>query len=259
MSEQTRERPVTGVLAVDKPEGWTSFDVVAVSRRVFAVRKVGHGGTLDPLATGVLPVLVGPATKFVERLHTAPKVYAALVRFGAETTTDDGEGKVTRQMQAPSREDAESALAEFRGVITQVPPAYAAVKVGGRPAYARARAGETVTLAAREVQVLRLDVTHWSSEGDIGLLVVCSSGTYVRSLARDLGRAAGSAAHLAGLRRLAVGALEVREATGIEDLRRAGREAALARLRAVGDVLLALPERYLSEPADRLVSAGGTQ
>lgn len=255
MSEQTRERPVTGVLAVDKPEGWTSFDVVAVSRRVFAVRKVGHGGTLDPLATGVLPVLVGPATKFVERLHTATKVYAALVRFGAETTTDDREGEVTRESPAPARADAESALAGFRGVIAQVPPAFAAVKVGGRPAYARARAGETMTLAAREVQVMRLDVTDWSSEDDLGLLVVCSSGTYVRSLARDLGRAAGSAAHLAGLRRLAVGALEVSGATGIEDLRRAGKEAALARLRPVGDDLLALPARYLSEPADRLVTS----
>ncbi len=223
------------------------------------VRRVGHGGTLDPLATGLLPILVGPATKFVERLHTAPKVYLALVRFGAETTTDDREGKITRTAAVPERAVAERALAAFRGVISQVPPSYAAVKVGGRPAYARARAGETLTLAAREVRVTRLDVTRWASESDLGLLVVCSSGIYIRSLARDLGRATDSAAHLAGLRRLAVGALDVADAIGIDELRRAGREAALARLRAAADELLVLPTRYLSEPIDRLVAQGATE
>ena len=180
-------------------------------------------------------------------------MYAALVSFGHETDTDDREGKVTRQADPPSRDAAEAALAEFRGVIQQIPPAYAAVKVGGRPAYARARAGETVVLAAREVQVLRLDVTRWSGEHDLGLLVVCTSGTYVRSLARDLGRAAGSAAHLAGLRRLAVGALEVSDATSVDALRRGGREAATARIRPLGDELLALDSRYLREPAGKLV------
>jgi tRNA pseudouridine55 synthase len=217
------------------------------------VRRVGHGGTLDPAATGLLPVLVGTGTKFADRIHTARKVYAALVRFGQETDTDDREGKVTREAPAPKRADVESALAGFRGVIQQTPPQYAAVKVGGRTAYARARAGETFELAAREVQVHRLDVTRWSGDGDLGLLVVCSSGTYVRSLARDLGRASGSAAHLRGLRRLAVGALDVRDATPIDELRRAGHDAAIARIRALGDDLLVLDERYLTEPADRLV------
>jgi tRNA pseudouridine55 synthase len=200
-------------------------------------------------------VLVGPATKFVERLHTAPKVYAAVVRFGTETATDDREGNVTRLSPAPSRSDAESALSGFRGVISQRPPAYAAVKVGGRPAYARARAGETVELAARVVQVTRLDVTRWSGEADLGLLVVCSSGTYVRSLARDIGRTAGSAAHLAALRRLAVGALDLSGAIGIEELRRLGKEAALALLKPVGDELLALDPRYLTEDADELATS----
>ena len=249
---------MAGILPIDKPAGWTSFDVVAVVRATVGIRKVGHGGTLDPLATGLLPVLVGAATKFVERLHTAPKVYAAVVRFGQETATDDREGTVTRVSPAPDRDEAESALAGFRGVISQRPPAYAAVKVGGRPAYARARAGETMTLAAREVRVTRLDVTRWSAEADLGLLVVCSSGTYVRSLARDLGRAVGSAAHLWGLRRLAVGALEARDAIGIEELRRSGRDAALALLRPAGDELLGLDARYLTEAADRLVPHEGT-
>ena len=252
-SGETQEPPRSGVLAVDKPAGWTSFDVVAVARRTLGIRRVGHGGTLDPAATGLLPILVGDATKFTERLHTAPKVYLALVRFGTETDTDDREGKVTRTSPAPARGDAEAALDGFRGVISQIPPDYAAVKVGGRPAYARARAGETLTLAAREVQVHRLDVTRWSTETDLGLLVVCSSGTYVRSLARDLGRATGSAAHLVGLRRLAVGALEVGDATSIDVLRREGQDAATARVRAVGDELLVLPARYLTDPIDKLV------
>jgi tRNA pseudouridine55 synthase len=238
---------------VDKPGNWTSFDVVAVARKIVGVRRTGHGGTLDPMATGVLPVLVGGATKFTERLHTAAKVYAAVVRFGSETETDDREGKTTEMASPPSRDVAEHALAGFRGVIEQRPPAYAAVKVGGRPAYARARAGEQLDLAARKVQVLRLDVTHWSSDAEMGLLVVCSSGTYVRSLARDIGRAASSAAHLASLRRLAVGALEVEDAITIELLRGEGRDAAVARLREPSDALLELRERYLSEPADKLV------
>lgn len=229
---------------------------MAVVRGVIGERRVGHGGTLDPLATGLLPVLVGSATKFVERLHTATKVYAARVRFGAETATDDREGALTRSAAVPDRTRVEGALAGFRGVIRQQPPAYAAVKVGGRTAYSRARAGESVELAAREVQVYRLVMARWS-DGECDLLVVCSSGTYVRALARDVGRAAGSAAHLAGLRRLAVGALDVRDAIGIDALRSVGRDAAIGRLRPASDEVLVLDERYLTDPADRLVSGAG--
>lgn len=213
---------------------------------------MGHGGTLDPLATGMLPILVGPATRFVERLHTAPKVYVARIRFGAETATDDAEGAVTRSAAAPDPARVEAALDTFRGVIQQRPPAYAAVKVDGRRAYDRARAGETVELAAREVQVFRIEMTDWA-EDVARLIVVCSAGTYIRSIARDLGRATGSAAHLAGLRRAAVGALDVRDAVGIEELRRSGREAALARLRPTTDALLVLDRRYLDAPARDLV------
>ena len=210
------------------------------------------------MATGLLPILVGSATKFFDRLHEAPKVYAAVVRFGSEMDTDDATGKMTREARAPARTKAEAALSAFRGVIKQTPPAYAAVKVGGRPAYVRARSGEVVELAAREVQVTRLDVTGWNGDTDLGLIVVCSSGTYIRSIARDLGRETGSAAHLAQLRRLAVGSLDVRDATPIEALRREGHDAALARVRPVGDELLALDPRYMSEPADKLVRAETT-
>jgi tRNA pseudouridine55 synthase len=257
VSKDPGAHPPTGVLAVDKPAGWTSHDVVAVARGILGLRRIGHGGTLDPAATGLLPLVVGSATKYVDRLHTAAKVYVARVRFGTETSTDDAEGESTRTAPCPPRERVEAALESFRGVIQQRPSAYSAVKVGGRPAYARARSGEAIELAAREVHVHRLDVTSWPAEDEIGLLVVCSSGTYVRAIARDLGRATDSAAHLVALRRLAVGALDVRDAIGIDALRAAGREAALARLVAADDALLALDERYLQEPADRLVSTRG--
>jgi len=148
----------------------------------------------------------------------------------------------------------ERALAPLRGVIQQVPPQYAAVKVSGRPAYARARSGETVDLAARTVRVFRLDVIAISPP-DMRLLVVCSSGTYVRSIARDLGRALGSAAHLAGLRRLAVGALEARDALTPDQLRARGREAT-ALLKAANEDLLTLDPRFMERPAGKLVGAG---
>ncbi|MEO8632047.1 MAG: tRNA pseudouridine(55) synthase TruB [Chloroflexota bacterium] len=245
------------MLAIDKPEGWTSHDVVAVARGVLGIRRIGHGGTLDPLATGLLALLVGETTRSTERLHTAPKVYDALVRFGSETATDDRQGEATRSAAAPSAaSEIEAALGPLRGAIQQVPPAYAAVKVGGRTAYSRARSGEVVELAAREVQVHRLEMTDWNSP-DARLLIVCGSGTYVRSLARDLGRALGSAAHLAALRRLAIGSLDVEDAIDIEALRTAGRDAAVARLRSWDDAMLSLPRRYLDESAGKLVGAGG--
>jgi len=228
-----------------------------VARGVLGIRRVGHAGTLDPLATGLLALLVGEATRATERIHTAPKVYDALVRFGSETATDDREGQTTRSAAPPAGvETIESALDSLRGAIQQVPPTYAAVKVGGRTAYSRARRGEYLELAAREVQVHRLEMTEWHTP-DARLLVVCSSGTYVRSIARDLGRALGSAAHLAALRRLAIGALDVADAIGIDALRAAGRDAAVARLRAMDDTILALPRRYLAEPAGKIVGAGG--
>ena len=226
-------------------------------RGVLGLQRVGHGGTLDPLATGLLAVLVGETTRATERLHTAPKVYDALVRFGTETATDDREGAPTRSAASPGdASQIEAGLGPLRGAIQQVPPAYAAVKVRGRTAYSRARSGEAVELAAREVQVHRLEMIDWNPP-DVRLLIVCGSGTYVRSMARDLGRAIGSAAHLAGLRRLAIGALDVADATGIEALRAAGHDAAVARLRAMADAIVELPRRYFDEPAGKLVGAGG--
>ena len=202
-------------------------------------------------------MLVGEATRSTELLHTAPKVYDALVRFGSETATDDRQGQTTRSAAPPTtRSRVDEALAPLRGAIQQVPPAYSAVKVGGRRAYSRARSGETVALAAREVQVHRIEMTDWNPP-DARLLIVCSSGTYVRSIARDLGLSVGSAAHLAALRRLAIGALDIADAIGIDALRAAGRDAAVARLRVMNEETLRLPRRYLDEAADKLVGAGG--
>lgn len=214
----------SGVLAIDKPVGWTSHDVVAVARALTRVRRVGHGGTLDPLASGLLPILVGHATKFAERLHEATKVYDAIVRFGSETTTDDREGTPTRTADPPDDARLEGALVGLRGVTLQVPPAYAALKVKGRPAYARARAGEVLDLPARTVQVLRLDVIA-TAPPDVRLLVVCSSGTYVRSLIADLGDA-----YCLELRRTHIGAFDVADA---DEERLIGLDDALGFLPAV--------------------------
>jgi tRNA pseudouridine55 synthase len=249
------EAEPTGVLPVDKPTGWTSHDVVAIARRTFTVRRVGHGGTLDPLATGLLPILVGAATKYADRLHAAPKAYAALVTFGSETTTDDREGTVRREAPVPAMEVAalEAALDPFRGELQQVPPDFAAVKVGGRRAYTIARSGAEVHVAARTVRVDRLAVATWRPPR-LRVLIVCGSGTYVRALARDIGRALGSAAHLGGLRRLAVGALSVDDAVEVGRIRALGRTALVQRLRPADDRLLAIDERYLLTPPEDVLN-----
>ena len=243
---------------VDKPAGWTSFDVVAVARGVLGAKRVGHGGTLDPLATGLLPLLVGSATKFADRLHTASKVYAALVTFGTETTTDDREGTTVRDAEVPalSATELDAALSSFRGEIAQVPPAFAAVKVDGRRAYSRARGGETMTLSARPVMIERLAVASWEPPA-LRLLVVCSTGTYIRSLARDLGRATGSAAHLGGLRRLAVGAMTLDDATTVETLRLNWGTPGAARLLGADDRILPLADRFREASAAELLATWG--
>lgn len=244
-----------GVLAVDKPSGWSSHDVVAIARRTLGVRRVGHGGTLDPLATGLLPILVGAATKYADRLHSASKAYAALVTFGTETTTDDREGTVRRAAPAPAIDLAAlaAALDAFRGEIPQVPPDFAAVKVEGRRAYAIARSGQEVHIAARTVRVDRIAVASWRSPR-LRVLIVCGSGTYVRSLARDIGRAVGSAAHLGALRRLAVGALSVDDAIEVGKIRALGPTALVARLRPADDRLLEIDDRYISTPPEDVLN-----
>jgi tRNA pseudouridine55 synthase len=218
-----------GILVAAKPAGPTSHDVVALIRRLAATKRVGHGGTLDPFASGVLPLFLGKATRLVEYHLADRKAYRATVCFGASSATDDLEGELTPSAgPAPDRATVESALAGFTGEISQRPPAYSAIKVGGRRAYAMARAGEAVELAPRDVTIHRLDILEWDgsdAERPIAVIdVECSAGTYVRSLARDLGEAVGSAAYLGALVRTASGPFTLAGAVSLD----AARDAAAA-------------------------------
>jgi tRNA pseudouridine55 synthase len=213
-----------GLLLVDKPAGVSSHDVVGAARRSLGEKRIGHAGTLDPFATGLLVLLVGRATRLLPHLPGEPKVYEARIRFGDETDTEDLHGTVVRTAPRPTRSALLAALPQFVGSIDQVPPAYSAKRVDGQRAYALARAGEAVTLAPVRIRVLRwelLDLTLDDAGGvyEATVRIVCGGGTYVRSLARDLARAVGSAAHLVALRRTAAGPFRVEDACTLEDLR----------------------------------------
>jgi tRNA pseudouridine55 synthase len=215
-----------GILLVDKPAGLTSHDVVARVRRAFGTRKVGHAGTLDPMATGLLVVGIEGATRLLTYIVGADKTYETTIRLGSTTTTDDAEGEVVVQadaeaLDAVTVERVDAGVRALTGRISQVPSSVSAVKVDGRRAYDRVRAGEEVVLAAREVTVSRFDVHERrtvSGAIDLDATVDCSSGTYIRSLARDLGAGLGVGGHLTALRRTRVGSFDVADAVGIDDL-----------------------------------------
>ncbi len=253
-----------GILVIDKPAGPTSHDVVALIRRLAATKRVGHGGTLDPFAGGVLPIFLGHATRVVEYHLGDTKRYRATVCFGGSSTTDDLEGEITpSDGPAPTREAVETTLAAMVGPISQRPPAYSAIKVGGRRAYAMARAGETVVLAEREVTLHALTMTEWDGsdpERPIAIVdVTCSAGTYVRALARDLGEAVGSAAYLGALSRTASGPFELTDAVPLDDVRAAaaeGPEGLTAILRPIDDGLDAFPSIALTETELLAVARG---
>ena len=223
----TSEPTPDGLLVVDKPSGWTSHDVVARARRLCATRKVGHAGTLDPMATGVLVLGVGRATRLLTFLVGCDKDYAATIRLGQATLTDDAEGEVTASMGVSGLErDAVVAAAQpLTGDIEQVPSAVSAIKVKGERSYHRVRAGESVDLPARPVTVSRFeigDVRALTVDGvpvvDVDVEVTVSSGTYVRALARDLGTALGCGGHLTALRRTRVGGFTLADAHPLADL-----------------------------------------
>jgi len=209
-----------GLLIVDKPSGWTSHDVVARIRRLAGTRRVGHAGTLDPMATGVLVVGLGRGTRLLGHLALHDKDYDATMRLGVRTTTDDAEGDVVEIRDASAVSDGAlaDAVGRFVGDIDQVPAAVSAVKVDGKRAYARVREGEPVDLAPRRVHVARFDVVRRHGD-DVEVEVTCSTGTYVRALARDVGEALGVGAHLTGLRRTRVGAFALAAATPLDQLR----------------------------------------
>jgi len=239
---------VDGLLLVDKPAGVTSHDVVLAARRAFGEKRVGHAGTLDPFATGLLVLLFGRATRLLPHLEGVPKEYEAAMTFGRETDTDDLAGTTVREAPAPSDEAIHAALPHLTGTLHQLPPAYSAKRVGGRRAYEAARAGDALELTPAVVQVF-----EWRDlrrEGDTLLATIsCGGGTYIRALARDLGRLTGSAAHLTALRRVRSGPFHVRDAVTLEQLRE-GRAA----IRPALDALPSLPRVVLAEPdAERVL------
>ncbi|KLO29155.1 tRNA pseudouridine(55) synthase TruB [Mycobacterium haemophilum] len=236
-----------GIVVVDKPAGMTSHDVVARCRRIFCTRKVGHAGTLDPMATGVLVLGVERATKILGLLTGASKGYAATIRLGQTTSTEDAEGELLQCVSAQhvTDEAIAAAVGGLRGDILQVPSAVSAIKVDGRRAYRLVREGHAVELQARPVRIDRFEVQAVRSHGqlvDVDVEVDCSSGTYIRALARDLGDALGVGGHLTSLRRTRVGRFELEQARSLEDL------AELPRLSRTLDetCLLMFPRRDLT-------------
>ncbi len=236
----TQRRDVSGWLILDKPYGMTSTQAVGKVRWLLGAKKAGHAGTLDPLATGLLPIALGEATKTVPAVQDGTKVYRFDVAWGVETTTDDIEGgAVATSPVRPAEAAVLAALPAFTGAISQVPPAFSAIKVDGERAYDLARAGETVELAAREVRIDELRLVRHGP--DLSTFeVTCGKGTYVRSLARDLARALGTRGHVASLRRARVGGFDEASAITLDALEAASDRAAL--LRPVADGLSALPE-----------------
>lgn len=206
-----------GILLIDKPLRISSHDVVNDVRRRFGTKRVGHAGTLDPLASGLLIVAVGPATRFLQYLPLEPKVYIADIVFGRSTTTYDAEGELSEPKPLP--DDllgvVEATLPGFRGLIQQLPPIYSAVKVGGKPLYSYARTGKDVERVARTVHISEFEI-HSSTKDSIKARIVCSGGTYIRSLANDLGETIGCGAYLSGLVRTEVGRFDLTQATPLD-------------------------------------------
>jgi tRNA pseudouridine55 synthase len=250
---------IFGILNVTKPPGWTSFDVVALVRRLTKTRRVGHGGTLDPLATGVLPVLLGQATRLAEYLIQLSKGYRAEVRLGVATDTYDAEGDVTFQGNPANLTftDIQSAVASFIGQIEQTAPRYSAIKHKGKPLYSYARAGVALPeLKKREVTVYSLDIVDLRPP-TLTLDIECGSGTYIRSLAHDLGLKLGCGAHLSSLTRTHVGPLSLKNSTTIEQLRSAPANDWQANLLIAPDALLTgWRAAILDEPSQEKLRLG---
>ncbi|UCD40686.1 MAG: tRNA pseudouridine(55) synthase TruB [Chloroflexota bacterium] len=222
MDNEQIKNVVSGVLVIDKPIGLTSHDVVQIIRRGTGIRRAGHTGTLDPRASGVLVVLIGPAVRLSEYVSASDKRYQATIRLGSSTDTYDAEGMVTSESPANhvTEERFDEILQTYVGEIEQVPPPYSAVKVKGKKAYEMARKGEQVELEPRKIQVYSLDILEWDPP-EVVIDAYCSSGTYVRSLANDLGESLGTGAYLIGLRRTKSGRFTLREAVPLRRIKEA--------------------------------------
>ena len=213
-------RGVEGMLLVDKPAGITSHDVVLIARRAYGERSIGHLGTLDPFATGLLILLLGKATRLANHMDVEPKVYDATIHFGAETDTDDSTGSVTREADVPVADAVSAAVGKLTGTFAQIPPDYSAKSVDGTRAYKTARKGAPVELRPARVTVHSWEIRERTNDS-LRAKITCSGGTYIRALARDLGRATNSAAHLSALRRLSIGEFDVRDAMSLDQVKAA--------------------------------------
>jgi tRNA pseudouridine55 synthase len=256
--KSTGAAPLHGFLNIDKPAGWTSHDVVARVRRLIGERHVGHAGTLDPAATGVLPVAVGSATKVLEYLSESSKTYLAEITFGVETDSYDLDGQLTKisDASAVTREDVEPALEQFRGAIEQIPPMHSAIKIGGKKLYELARQGEIIERAPREVAINLLTLLDWSPPVAT-LLIDCSKGTYIRSLARDIGDKVGVGAHLSNLVRIRTGPFFICESWTISELEAIDMRTAWPDVAQHPDVPIAgWPVLILGDDEERLWSTG---
>ena len=257
MGRKRKGLPIDGVVLLDKPVGMSSNAALQTVRRLFNAQKAGHTGTLDPLASGLLPLCFGEATKFSADLLDAPKEYVADIRIGARTTTGDLEGEVVET--GPSDfpvEKIEEVLESFKGEIEQVPPMYSALKKDGVALYQLARKGEIVERAPRKVVISRLELLKASS-GSIQIRVECSKGTYIRVLAEDIGKALGSAAHLTALRRTKVGKETIENSVTLEDLQNADETALKRSLFPVDKLISTLPVIELEDFSLDRFSHGG--
>lgn len=216
-----------GILLVDKPAGYTSHDIVAIVKRAYHLKKVGHTGTLDPLATGLLPLCINKATRLAGQFINADKAYETTIRWGITTDTYDAEGKIVQTAEVPSdvSEQLQQILPDFRGAILQQPPPYSAIKVAGKPLYWWARKGEPQTVPAREVTVHDMQVCATTFD-TATLQVACSKGTFIRSLAHDMGQRLGCGGHVIALRRTRTGDFDVKQAVTLEEIKKAAPDGA---------------------------------
>ena len=243
-----RQSTTDGLLLVDKPAGVTSHDVVLAARRAFGESRIGHAGTLDPFATGLLVLLLGRATRLLPHLDGVPKEYAAVITLGSETETDDLHGVVVREANPPADDLIAEAITTLTGSLQQVPPAYSAKRVSGRRAYEAARAGEEMVLAPSTVQVFEWRDVH-RDVNQLHATIACGGGTYIRALARDLGRLTGSAAHLHALRRERSGPFYVSAASTLDEVRNGA-----AAIRPALDALPTIPHLSLAgDDAERVL------
>lgn len=250
------KRAVSGWLILNKPYDMTSTQAVGKIKWLFGAKKAGHAGTLDPLATGILPIALGEATKTVPQVQDGVKVYEFDIKWGEATATDDAEGDVVATSDVrPSRQELESILPEFTGTITQVPPAFSAIKINGERAYDLARAGEKVVVPPREIEIEALELLEHSEEFST-LRVTCQKGTYVRALARDIAERLGSKAHVSRLHRAQVGHFSDQDAIEIADLEAVEQSERDKFLRPLNEALADLDEISLDDRQAQLVRMG---